>query len=163
MDYYQGVVSEYLRADRSVFLNSEFCLQLHPGSAYDKSSFWYVDILAIDLRNQRAFLCEITYSKTLSALKKRLALWSQHWPEMREALERDAGIPSAWSAKPWLFVPENLVTPLVAAVNSLTHGSEKLPTPRITTLEHTQPWRYVSWDRKGEDTKPDCIPADMRD
>jgi hypothetical protein len=32
MDYYQGVVVEYLRADRSVFVNTECCIELNPES-----------------------------------------------------------------------------------------------------------------------------------
>ena len=33
---------------------------------------------------------------------------------------------------------------------------------RITLLEMAQPWRYRSWNRKGEEQKPDYIPVAMQ-
>lgn len=67
MDYYQEIVAEYLDADRSVFLNMECFIQLEPGLRPPKDTTWYCDILAINLRESKAYLCEISYSKGLSA------------------------------------------------------------------------------------------------
>ncbi len=33
MDYYEGVVIDYLRADRAVFVNTECCIQIKEGPA----------------------------------------------------------------------------------------------------------------------------------
>ena len=72
MNYYQGVVLEYLRADRSVFVNEECCVQLNPGDNPDVNGpHWYCDALAVDFKNQSVFLCEITYSASLQSLAKR--------------------------------------------------------------------------------------------
>lgn len=95
MDYYQGVVADYLRADRSVFLNTEFCLQVNDAPNPDLSGpHWYVDILAIDMELQAIFLCEITYSQSLSGLVKRLKAWQENWASIPPALHRDASLPS---------------------------------------------------------------------
>ena len=49
MDYYQGVVLEYLGADRSVFVNPECCIQLNEGDNPDTSGkHWYCDAVAVD-------------------------------------------------------------------------------------------------------------------
>jgi hypothetical protein len=31
MDYYEGVVIDYLRADRALFVNTEYCIRISPG------------------------------------------------------------------------------------------------------------------------------------
>lgn len=45
MDYFQGVVAKYLRADRSCFINPEFLIRGNELKPYDKPH-WYVDVLA---------------------------------------------------------------------------------------------------------------------
>ena len=41
MDYYLGVVTEYLRADRAIFVNTESLIQLDPGDVPVKDRHWY--------------------------------------------------------------------------------------------------------------------------
>ncbi len=41
MDYFQGVVTEYLRAKRSVFVNTEFMISLDEGDKPKKDRHWY--------------------------------------------------------------------------------------------------------------------------
>jgi len=44
MDYYQGVVLDYLRADRAIFINAECCIQLNEAHNPDSSGpHWYCD------------------------------------------------------------------------------------------------------------------------
>ncbi len=71
MDYFEGVVAEFIRADRACFINPGFCLQndLAPLEA-DRKRHWYVDILAFHMRHQCAYLCEVTYAKKPAALIK---------------------------------------------------------------------------------------------
>jgi hypothetical protein len=158
MDYYQGVVAEYLRANRSTFVNPEFCLQLDAGlKSPAKGRHWYVDLLAVCLSEKSMYLCEVTYAKTGSALTERLKAWSTHWPTILEALQRDAGVSAEWAIRPWLFVPE-------PGIPALLQRLPKLPvTPRITPLEMTQPWSgHSGWDRHGEAAKPKTIPPEMQ-
>jgi hypothetical protein len=157
MDYFQGVVAEYLRADRSTFINPEFCLQLDGGvKAPSKGSFWYIDPLAVSFGDKTAYLCEVSYAKAAAALINRLAAWRLNWPRMLEAVRRDADVPADWVVRPWLFVPE-------IGIKSLVTKLPPLPTvPRITPLEMTEPWRYCGWDRQGEAPKPDTIPSEMQ-
>ena len=61
MDYYQGIVIDYLRADRAVFVNTECCIQLNE-SDNPAQPHWYCDAVAVDFRCRRIFLCEISYS-----------------------------------------------------------------------------------------------------
>jgi hypothetical protein len=83
MDYYQGVVMEYLRADRSVFINPEFLIQIKPGKKPPKGSSWYCDVLAVKFGSDSSdpttvYLCEVTYSQTLQGLMKRLKAWNDN-------------------------------------------------------------------------------------
>lgn len=55
MDYFQGVVTEYLRADRSCFVNPEFWIRGNLESPQDKPH-WFVDVLAISMRDKAVFL-----------------------------------------------------------------------------------------------------------
>lgn len=165
MNYYQGVVLEYLRADRAVFVNEECCIQLHPGDNPDVTGpHWYCDALACDFRHKSIFLCEITYSSSLASLLKRLQDWHDHWDMVCAALRRDSFLPADWHARPWLFVPEHLIPLLIRKLIQMNGADSKREfVPRVTTLEMVQPWRYRSWNRIGESEKPIAIPEAMRD
>jgi len=163
MNFYQGVVLEYLRADRSIFVNEECCIQLNAGSNPDQNGpHWYCDALACDFKNHTVFLCEITYSSSLAALVKRLKDWNDHWDMLREALVRDSSVPKDWIVRPWIFVPEHLISLLLRRLDQLGGLAGLKFKPRLTTLEMVQPWRYRSWDRQGEDAKPEAIPPEMQ-
>jgi hypothetical protein len=165
VDFSQGVVVEYLRADRAVFVNTECCIQLNDAPNPDTSGLhWYCDAVAVDLRNETVFLCEISFAERLGPLIDRLKRWSQHWSEVRTALVRDCNVPSAWPVRPWLFVPEASIERLVGKVEQMK-GADGLAVfePRITPLECVQPWHYRSWNHQDMDTKrPDSVPAAMR-
>jgi hypothetical protein len=165
MDYYQGVVLEYLRADRAVFVNPECCIQLKEGSS-SGGDYWYCDLLAVDLREKRAWLCEVSYAESLRALMKRLDAWKAYWPSLKKSLVRDCGVPPDWPVRPWLFIPGSCVKRAAAGVQRLglaASDSNGMPVPRITTLEMVVPWSYTTWNRRGEHSKPDSIPPQMRE
>ena len=88
MDYYQGVVIDYLRADRSVFINTE-CSFRSTGREPPKAH-WYCDAVAVDSGQARlipaVYLCEVTYSENLSGLIKKLKAWNDHWQEICKSL-----------------------------------------------------------------------------
>jgi hypothetical protein len=156
MDYFQGIVAEYLRADRACFLNPEFCLLNDLSEVEEhRKAHWYVDILALHTKHRCAYLCEVTYAKPPRALIQRLRTWSQHWSTIRKTLLRDAPVTETWAIRPWLFVPDDGIPGLVSALPNFT------PPPVITPLEMTLPWKY-KWDRTKEEPKPDSIPAAMR-
>lgn len=146
MDYYQGVVVDYLRADRAMFVNTEHLIQLDDGLNQEKKGrHWYCDVMAVNFREHTIYLGEITYSKTLSALLKRLSAWSENWEELRQALIRDASLPTDWSVIPWAFVPGNLIELLRVrlaerGLDGVVSGG--MPCPMITALEDTSPWKY---------------------
>jgi hypothetical protein len=152
VDYFQGVVVDYLRADRAVFVNTECCIQINPGTNPDSSGpHWYCDAVAIDLRQSTVFLCEITYSLSLGALTKRLQDWNTHWDAVCNALVRDCRLPAAWPVKPWVFVPEQLADRLKKRMATIGQGGLRLlPEPLITELEDVLPWKYKSWNRCSE-------------
>jgi hypothetical protein len=160
-DFYQGIVAEYLRADRAVFVNTECLIQLHPDRP---DPHWYCDVLAVDFRAETVFPCEVSYAANLGAMLKRLKAWFANWADFRAALRRDCSLPVQWPVRPWLFVPEECVPRAVHHFHSLAAipGSDNPPVPRITTLEAVTPWRYCTWDRHGEADKPDSIPPAMR-
>lgn len=165
-DYYQGIVSDYLRADRSVFINTESTIQIEPGDQPPKGKSWICDAIAVDFRSEppTVYLCEVTYSVTLQALLKRLSAWNGHWKEISEALtdKKYNNLPPEWKVRPWLFVPEHLVEKLNEGLKKIKETSGQLNfLPRITTLEMVVPWEY-DWNRTREKPKPECIPADWR-
>lgn len=165
MDYYQGVVLDYLRADRAVFVNPECCIQLNEKANPDTSGpHWYCDAVAVDFRATTVFLCEISFAAKPSAMIDRLRQWSANWLDVQKALVRDCKVPQAWPVRPWLFVPEIHIPALVAKLKTIV-GNDSLPVfqPRITPLESVQPWEYCSWNHQDKDTKkPNCVPAEMQ-
>jgi len=164
MDYYQGAVLDYLRMDRTIFVNPECCIQLKQGKMPGKGEHWFCDAVVIDLSVPSVFLCEVSYAAGLGTLVHRLKAWSQHWNEVKYALQRDCMVPEGWAVRPWLFVPENAVEKLVAKVNQMTdENGSPVFRPRITTLESIQPWQRTSWVHRDCDTDKSKtnIPKDM--
>ncbi|TAG50028.1 MAG: hypothetical protein EAZ30_01865 [Betaproteobacteria bacterium] len=151
MDYFQGVVAEYLRADRSMFVNPEILLQLDEGVGPKKGRFWYCDLMAVSFRERSVYLCEVTYSTSASALIKRLGSWRTHWPELKTAICRDCNIASDWPILPWVFLPEThkaVYDRKLLALGLSKHSG--MPAPRFTALEGVVPWKYRTWDRVSE-------------
>jgi len=149
MDYYQGVVTDYLRANRSTFVNTECLIQLDSKKATVKGAHWYCDAIAVNFAEKKLYLCEVTYSKTLHALLTRLRSWNTHWAPLCAALRRDCSVPTDWETQPWLFMPEDrysLYKQKVAQLSDLGMNGH-MPKPRVTFLECVAPWQY-DWDRK---------------
>jgi len=159
MDYYQGVVIEYLRSHRATFVNPECLIQLDDTKKEPaKGAHWYCDIVAVNFEKRTVFLCEVTYSKTLQALMDRLQAWSSYWPALCEALRRDCRVPKDWKIQPWVFFPEADRRPdayekKIALLTNI--GAEgNMPTPKVTYLESVAPWKYP-WDRKSSKSADD--------
>jgi hypothetical protein len=141
--YFEPVVGQYLRADRSLFINWQFQLQLKPGEPA-KGEYWYVDFLAMSLRHEIAYLCEVNITKNPLSLVNKLVTLRPHWGDIKLSLQRDAYLPPHWTWRPWLFVRAEVEEQLKFRLNQL-----QLPTqPHITTLEATLPWNYCDWDRQ---------------
>lgn len=152
MDYFQGVVTEYLRANRSTFVNTEYLIQLDEGTPL-KSRHWYCDALIVNFECSTVYLCEITYSKTMSALLGRLQAWAVNWEGVCAAIVRDSKLNGAWNFQPWVFIPEDskgLLLRKLGLSSSSDLSRSTMPSPVISTLESVAPWNYCSWDRKHE-------------
>ena len=150
MDYFQGVVTEYLVADRASFVNTELLLQLDEDLPR-KGRHWYCDAAAASFRDETLYLCEVTYSKSMAALAQRLLSWNEHWVELRSAVARDCGVPMSWKIQPWVFIPKAYSELLKSKIKFLSDSSRSesdMPYPLITHLESVVPWEYVTWDRK---------------
>jgi hypothetical protein len=168
-DYYQGIVVDYLRADRSIFINPECCIQIKSGPHPPKGTLWYCDALAVDFGIKpddpsTIFLCEVTYSRTPQALIKRLREWNSNWEQIRKALAEYNGPPLEWESRPWLFVPEanDSAKKLVQALKEIDKIHQLSFRPRITTLEKVVPWAFSEDRNNKEAPKPDCIPLEWR-
>jgi hypothetical protein len=149
MDYFQGVVTDYLSADHKMFVKPECLIHLDSGETLRAGRHWYCDVLAVCLREpQTVYLCEVSFSKSLDALFKRLAGWSAHWLEVRAALADHHGVDASWHVRPWAFVPEeqrgrlSRKMPQILALSS--GGSSPMPNPLATSLEDVGPWLYGS-------------------
>lgn len=151
MSYYQDVVTEYLRADRTMFVNTECLIQLDPNDPISKERHWYCDVIALSLREEKVYLCEVSYSKTQDALSKRLRQWSVNWQAVCDALVRDCGVSQSWQVQPWAFVPKDYVSVLRKRIDDIPNtgnAAGQMPTPQVTTLESVAPWKYDTWNRK---------------
>jgi hypothetical protein len=164
MDYYESVMLHYLRSDRAFFVNSEACIQLNASANPDNSGpHWYCDAIAADFRTKTVFLCEISYSKGLAGLTKRLKGWHDDWEKVCLALARDSFLDKGWPVRPWIFLPEEFVPLLLKRFAEICDGQTLIFRPRITPLEMIQPWRFQSWNRISEMPKPASVPEAMRD
>jgi hypothetical protein len=154
MDYYQGVVSEYLRANRATFINTEFCIQIGTDpKVFGKGEHWFCDAIALNFQDKTVYLCEITFAKNAPKLLARLQAWSDHWPEVQAAVRRDAKLGKHlddWVFKPWLFVPQEGSAALEKRLTEMKGIGNLHFDWRLTPLEETQPWRYRSWDRNDD-------------
>jgi len=148
MNFIQGVVNEYLRADRAMFVTTECSIQLIPGTLIGRTGpHCFCNAIAVNRRDKEAFLCEVTYSKTLGALDNRLTGWASRWNAVRSALARDCGLRQAWPVRPWLFVPYDLRTPLeekLLRIPNVGDDPGQMPFPKITDLEEVAQWKYKS-------------------
>lgn len=148
MDFFQGIVAEYLRADRGMFVNPEILLQLDPGASLKKGRHWYCDLMAVSLRQKSVYLCEVTYSSSVAALIKRLGAWQSNWQDLRLALQRDCGVDAEWSVSPWVFLPESRQITYEQKLAKLVSLGDGMPEPKLTFLEDVLPWKYCTWDRQ---------------
>ena len=139
---------EYLRADRAVFLNTEYCIQLNPGNPDTSGPHWYCDAIALDFGSKEIFLCEISYAIRLADLIKCLKGWHDNWKGVCEAVARDSFLSEPWPVRPWLFVPESRAPLLNQRLGEIANGQPLNFAPKITHLERVQPWRYASWNRQ---------------
>lgn len=164
MDFYQGIVIDYLRADRAVFVNAECCIQLNEGPNPDNSGrLWYCDAVAVDFQHSEVLLCGIPYAEKLASLAKRLKEWSQNWQGVQRALERDCKVPEGWRVRPWLFIPTRSIDSLVNNLKALTSADgSPVFAVRITPLEKVQPWLYRSWDHQDCMTDKSDVPEEYR-
>lgn len=159
MDYFQGVINEYLRARRTTFVNTEYLLQLDPGDVYAKQRHWYCDAVAIDHADFTVELCEVSYSKTLQSLFKRLQAWSNHWPDIVIAVHRDSALKGSWAVRPRVFIPEearHTFERKIALLKWPSDQSPPMPIPTVTAMEEVLPWMYRSWNGKAYKGDADC-------
>ncbi len=148
MDYFQGVVTDYLVANRCTFVNSELLIQLDEGKRL-KGRHWYCDAAAVSFADDTLYLCEVTYSKTMTGLGNRLLDWNNHWVDVKKAIHRDFKIPGTWTIQPWAFIPEQYIEVLEKRLKKLpaVPGVGFMPYPKITSLEAVVPWKYDVEDR----------------
>jgi len=146
-DYYEGVVTEYLRADPSMFVRPQCRIQSSAGPLQTAGQHWYCDIVAVRFRRpETVFLCEVSFAKTPKALFNRLMAWDACWSSVRVALARDNGLPESWPVQPWVFVRGDrhaFVSSRLAERFGSRGGSDKMPEPLVTSLEDVTPWRYA--------------------
>ena len=161
MDYYQGVVTEYLRANRATFVNTEFCINIGMDqTVFPKDSHWYCDAVALSFEEKTIYLCEVTFAAQPHALFRRLLAWNKHWSDVQAAVRRDGHLDSlsdTWAVKPWIFVPERGRDLVETRLKDAKISSGLQFEWKLTTLEKTQPWNYRSWDRRLAEPVEDAI------
>ena len=150
MDYYEGVVREFLDADRAIFLNERCLINLdgvghRVNGKWPSGRHWYCDAVAVNLKTKTVQLCEVTYSKTLGSLMKRLTAWANNWDELRAALVRDNHVHPSWKVEPRAFFPRELRKVFdrkLSRISAVVGGAGQMPEPKVDYLEDIVPWTY---------------------
>ena len=137
MSYYAEIVSEYLQA-RGQFIRREFFIALDKTPQQAKGRSWYVDVLAVDFGERTIWLCEVSFAKTLYALRARFKQWSDNWELIQQALRAEIAIGTEWQIRPWAFTPEELKPVYESGLQKI--GPLAFD-PKWSTLEDTAPWR----------------------
>jgi len=153
MDYYQGVVREFLQADRSMFVHEELIIDLdydekRPQGKNAKGRHWICDLAAISQRERTMYLGEVTTSKSLQTLVQRFKNWSKVWPKLVNSLVRDSGLNAEWKVVPWAFIPkasQDLLEKRIAMMKNVGSKSDEMPSPKVTYLEDVVPWKHKEW------------------
>jgi hypothetical protein len=147
-NYFEHAVLDYLKRDRSVFVNAQYCIQINPGRLINNRSkdgpVWYCDAVAVNLCKKEVYLCECSYAYGLTSLIRRLGEWHNNWNGVLNSVVRDGFVPESWPVRPWLFVPRRFV-PLLEnqrLIDKIANGQSLRFEPRITPLEEVVPWLY---------------------
>lgn len=148
MDHYKTVVMDYLQADRALFVNNTFCIQIDKPDKPEKTGQPFsCDAVAIDLRHGAVYLCQAAFEHKLQFLMKKLCAWSTNWESIKAALQRDSRVPAKWRIHVWLFIPKDTIEMLDGELERLRTTIGSRFKVKITALEDVQPWRATSWER----------------
>lgn len=136
MPYYEEVVADYVQAGRK-FIRREYFIDLDRAPQPSKGRSWYVDVLAVDFEERTIWLCEVSYSKTLYALRTRLKQWSDNWTSIQQTIFAEIAVGPQWRLSPWAFTPESLKSVYDAGLSKV---GPLVFQPKWTALEATAPW-----------------------
>jgi hypothetical protein len=135
---YEEIVAEYLCFERTRFVSPGFNLDLGGAGPLGKGRNWWIDVLAVDFRNETIYLCEATFAQQPNYMFRRLRAWAALWSEIRENLFHVTSAPSSWNVIPWIFAPANLES-------KIKQGIEAIPNRPFgyewTAFEDIVPWK----------------------
>jgi hypothetical protein len=138
MDFYQGVVAEYVASNRAYFVSGEFMIPRKAGG------YFLVDLVAISPSEQHVYLCEVTYSQRIANIIRKVKCYHQERDDIQAQLFKIAGISTNWKLMPWLFV--------LAKHHKTIDARLRVECPnwhvRIDDLETVGPWNFPSGYRE---------------
>lgn len=144
---YENVIAAWLVADGQTLIAPQYPLRI--GEPTMAEPVRWPDILAVQPKNRRAFLCEVTWSKDWSRHGKKIAEYRDHIDNIRASLEHWLGIEGeAWQISVWYFVP----AAHVEKIRSMETGVD-FPL-KVTSLESIKPWSYT-WGYRKADAQED--------
>jgi hypothetical protein len=148
MDYYEGVVGDFLSSDPTVFVKPQCPIQLRPGPRPAAGEHWYCDVVALSFRDPvTIFLCEVTTDVKAKRLIGRLHERDAYWPEVRAALARDNLLLPGWRVRPWALPPAAGADVLSRGISGFmvqAPGPDRMPRPLVTCLEDVAPWLHTT-------------------
>ena len=118
-----------------------------------KGRNWWIDVLAVDFKDETIYLCEATIAQKPKYMLQRLRAWTAHWQEICKTLFRLTQAPDTWRVKPWIFAPDFLKPKIeggIAAIPDLpfdTNG-RRLRTSCLGSARNVPQYGPV--------TRPDC-------
>jgi hypothetical protein len=138
MSHYEEIVAEYLCFGRTRFVSPGFSLDLGGVGPHGKGRNWWIDVLAVDFKEQTIYLCEATFARHPTYMFARLRAWTAVWPEICENLFRVTHAPHSWTVKPWIFTPNDLKSRIelgIAAIRDCPFDY------KWTAFEDIVPWK----------------------
>lgn len=134
---YEDIVAAWLVADGRTLIASQYPLRIGEPSASEPVR--WPDILAVRPKEKHVLICEVTWSKDWSRLRKKIAVYRDHVDNIRASLENWLGVgDEAWQLSLRYFVPDADVIKIEESIDP----DDRLPV-KFTPLESIKPWTYT--------------------
>ena len=72
MSHYEKIIGEYLCYEQTRFVSPGFGLNLGGVGPHGKGRNWWIDVLAVDFKDETIYLCEATFAQKPKYMLQRL-------------------------------------------------------------------------------------------
>ncbi len=140
----EETVETWLVADGRTLVAPQYALGIGTDPEI-KDPYRWPDILAVRPKDREILLCEVTWSKGWSDLRKKISGYRSHSNNIRAGLKHWLGIgDEKWRIEIWYFVPQENVGHFMSnVIHHKTIENDDGMAVKVVPLEETVPWKYV--------------------